>query len=118
MLTKIIFTLIVIVIVALVFRNKQASRPAEKVQPTDVGSLSTRTVAYCILALLITISITVFIFSYRADNQIITIRVISEDGNSTIYQAKQKFIKGRQFQTLDGTQVSLGESDRIEKDNP
>ena len=60
------------------------------------------------------ISITVFIVSYQSDNKIINIRVIAEDGMSTLYQAKQKSIKGRHFVTLDGRQVTLGGSDRIE----
>ena len=60
------------------------------------------------------ISVTVFIVSYQSDNKIINILVIAEDGMSTLYQAKQKSIKGRRFVTLDGRQVTLGESDRIE----
>jgi hypothetical protein len=115
MLTKVFFTLAVIIVVALVFRTKQAAQtaPAPK-QSSDQGSLSTRIVAYFILGALVVISITVFVVDYRSDNQIIDIRVIAEDGIGTMYQARQKSIKGRRFVTLDGKQVTLGESDRIE----
>ncbi len=118
MLTKIVFTLLVMVVVALVFRNKHSGRTApEQTVSIEPGAFSTRAVAYGILGILVTISITVFIFSYHSDNRIVTIRVIAEDGISTIYQARQKFIKGRQFVTLDGTRVTLGQSDRIEKED-
>ncbi len=135
MITKILFTLTVIIMVVLVFRQKRFRRHGDKApqstpntpkktsapphqqsrQKTDQsGSLSTRTVTYCILAVLVAISITVFIVSYQSDNKIINIRVIAENGIITLYQAKQKSIKGRHFLTLDGRQVTLGESDRIE----
>ncbi|WP_424947348.1 hypothetical protein [Candidatus Spongiihabitans sp.] len=135
MITKVLFTLTVIIVVVLVFRHRHDQRRGNKApqstrntpkktseQPhrqaqrktSQPGSLSTRTVAYCILAVLMAISITVFILSYQSDNKIIDIRVIAEDGMSTLYQAKQKSIKGRHFVTLDGRQVTLGASDRIE----
>ncbi len=115
MLTKIIFTLFVIVVVALVFRTKSESKkPAVKTVNEEQGSLSTRTVTYGILGLLVVISVVLFVFDYKSDNTIVNIRVISEDGSGTTYQAKQKSIKGRNFVTLDGKQVTLGESDRIE----
>lgn len=124
MITKILFTLAVVIVVALVFRHRshgdkvaQSSEGSSKGAnqgKTNRGSLSTRTVAYCILVVLVALSTTIFMVSYKSDNKIINIRVIAEDGMSTIYQAKQKSIKGRRFITLDGKQVTLGESDRIE----
>ena len=117
MLTKILFTLAVIVVVAMVFRTKTTPNAAP-VNPAieHNSSLSVRVVTYGILGVLLLISAVVFIFKYQSDNTIINIRVISEDGTSTIYQAHQKTIKGRQFTTLDNRQVTLGESDRIEMD--
>ena len=85
-------------------------------QPSIIcrGSLSVKTVAYLIVGILVIISATIFVFKYQSDNRIVNIRVIAEDGTSTVYQARQKEIKGRQFLTLDNKQVTLGESDRIE----
>lgn len=119
MLTKILFTLAVIIVVVLVFRNKRGAQAAHSPnqspeQASASGSLSTRIVAYVILGVLVAISISVFVINYQSDNQIITIKVIAEDGMSTVYQAKQKSIKGRHFVTLDGRQVALGNSDRME----
>ena len=118
MLTKIFFTIVVIVIVALVFRTKAAPQKAKIVeQEESEGSLSVRTVAYIIIVALVVISSTIFYFKYQSDNKIINIRIISDDGTSTVYQAHQKSIKGRQFETLDHRKVTLGESDRIEMED-
>lgn len=122
MIIKILFTLTVIIVVVLIFRQKRARHGDKTAQSSQQsaqktnqsGSLSTRTVAYGILAILMALSITLFIVSNKSDNKITNIRVIAEDGMSTHYQAKQKSIKGRRFVTLDGKQVTLGESDRIE----
>ena len=117
MLTKIFFTILVIVIVALVFRTKAAPQKAKVVELEEPdGSLSVRTVSYIIIVVLIIVSSTIFYFKYQSDNKIINIRVISDDGTSTIYQAHQKSIKGRQFETLDHRKVTPGESDRVEMD--
>ena len=115
MLTKILFTLVVMIVVALVFKTKTApkARVIEVSEPEE-GSLSVKTVAYLIVGILVIISATIFVFKYQSDNRIINIRVIAEDGTSTVYQARQKEIKGRQFLTLDNKKVTLGESDRIE----
>ena len=115
MLTKILFTLVVIIVVALVFKTKTAPKArVVEAQAEQEGSLSVKTVAYLIVGILIIISGTIFVFKYQSDNRIVNIRVIAEDGASTVYQARQKEIKGRQFRTLDNKQVTLGESDRIE----
>ena len=118
MLTKIFFTILVIIIVALVFRTKTTPQKAKVVESEESdGSLSVRTVAYIIIAVLVIVSSTIFYFKYQSDNKIINIRVISDDGTSTVYQAQQKSIKGRQFETLDHRKVTLGESDRVEMED-
>ena len=118
MLTKILFTLAVIIVVALYYRTKQAPKArSTKTREDDNVSLSVRTVTYMLIGVLILLSATVFFFKYRSDNKIVNIRVVAEDGNSTLYQARQKTIKGRQFVTLDEKKVTLGESDRFEIDD-
>ena len=115
MLIKILFTILVITVVVLIFRIKASPARPKAVDSTEIpGSLSVRTVTLLILAVLMAISATIFIFQYRTDNRIINIKVFDTDGTSTIYQARQKSIKGRQFETLDKHLITLGESDRIE----
>ncbi|MCY3768788.1 MAG: hypothetical protein OXG56_05415 [Gammaproteobacteria bacterium] len=118
MLAKILFTLLVILVVALVFRTKQGVRqPARDREPDGTHSLSPQGVAYGLIGLLLLISVAVFVIKHQSDNRIVNISVIAKDGESTLYQARHKDIKGRQFLTLDGKQVALGENDRVEMEN-
>ncbi len=118
MLTKILFTLLVIIVVALIFKTKTAATPSlMKPSVEQQGSLSVKAMTYFIIGILLVLGGAVFVVKYQADNRIVTIKIISEDGADKIYQAKQKAIKGRNFTTLDNTQVTLGESDRVEMVN-
>jgi len=118
MLTKILFTVIVIVGVAIFYRQK-----AEKEGPTRAqqaaaqeaeASVSPHTLAYIIIGVLVAISIAVFAVSWQRDNRVVNIRVTAESGDVVTYQAYQKDIKGRSFVSLSGSQITLGESDRVE----
>ncbi len=69
MLTKLLLTLSVIIVVALVYRHKRNDEKPlshEQVleQADEYGALSTRAVAYIILGVLLVISATVFVIKY------------------------------------------------------
>ncbi len=116
MLTKIIFTLAVIVIVALIFRTK--TRPTRLGNTTDnvkdSGGISARFVAYTLLALVIATSAMVFVLHWNEQHRIMNIQVTDSQGQSVTYQAYKKSIDGRRFTTLDDVAVTLGADDRIE----
>ncbi len=122
MLIKILFTLLVIVGVLLFFRNKSEIKAKPDTTKTAkegaTRSLSTRTISYLMLAVLIAISALIFVLNHHDENRIVNIRVIADSGTLTDYQARHKTIKGRQFKTLDGKLITLGESDRIEMVTP
>ena len=118
MLTKILFTLAVILVVALVFRVKNT--PAKPVKPTAAqtqnrkGGVSAAMVAYTLLGLVIAISALVFVLHWQDQHQVIDIQVTNSQGNALKYQAYKKAIEGRRFTTIDGVSVDLADSDRIE----
>lgn len=116
MLIKIIFTLAVIVIVALIFRTK--AQPARPRHPIDddknSGGVSARFVAYTLLALVIATSALVFVLHWNEQHRIMNIQVTDSQGQSLTYQAYKKSIDGRRFTTLDDVAVTLGADDRIE----
>ena len=117
MLTKILFTLLVIIGVAVFYRNKSAAATAKSRSippPTQDNSLPTRTLAYILIGLLITISIGIFAYNWHQQNRIIDIKVTSESGEVIHYQARHRDIHGRKFTSLEGINVTLGQSDRIE----
>ncbi|MGI9319332.1 MAG: hypothetical protein ACR2QW_18540 [bacterium] len=116
MLTKILFTLLVIIGVAIFYRNKStATAVAAKAKPVEAeGSLPTRTLAYILIGVLIAISASIFVYSRHQDNRIINIKVTSEGGDVVHYQARHRDIKGRNFKSLEGINVTLGQGDRVE----
>ena len=116
MLTKILFTLVVIVVVALVFRNKSATRKPvpSKTEPAAETGVQSRTVIYALLGLIVAISALVFALHWQDQHQIINIRVTNGAGETVNYQAYKKSVDGRRFTTLDGREVTLGDGDRVE----
>ena len=116
MLTKILFTALVIFSVYAFYRLKRnlpqvQSRARQAAQASPVG----RYTAYGFIALLLVVSGVIFLYQWQQAHKIVTIRVI--DGNSTnvtIYKAYQKSIKGNRFESLDGKSVVLGEAERVE----
>ena len=69
---------------------------------------------YAILGLMVVVSLLVFTLHWQDEHQIINIQVTDSSGNTKHYQAYKKSIKGRNFDTLEGIQVTLGDSDRLE----
>ena len=118
MLTKILFTLAVILVVALVFRVKNTPAKPVKPQaaqaPNSKGGVSAAIAAYTLLGLVIAISALVFLLHWQDQHQVIDIQVTNSQGNNLNYQAYKKSVEGRRFTTIDGVSVDLADSDRIE----
>jgi hypothetical protein len=117
MLLKILFTLAVILVVAVIFRTKsQGQKPLPPGSATDSsgGGVSSRTVIYTLLGLIISISVLIFVLHWSNQRQIINIRVTDSQGETINYQAYRKTIEGRRFTTLGGIDVTLGTNDRVE----
>jgi len=122
MITKIFFTMLVIVIVGMIFRSQTQTRtqqtPArakkEAAPDSDASSLAPKTVAYLLIALLIVVSGVVYYFSWSDANTLVKLRVINASGVLSEYQAYRKDIKGREFTSIDGIQIQLADSDRLE----
>lgn len=117
MLTKVLFTLAVIIVIALVFRHKgekAAANAPRKVKAQDQGGINSRTVIYSLLGLILAISALLFVLHWQDQHEIVNIEVTDGSGNTVAYQAYKKSIEGRQFTTLDGRKVTLGDNDRVE----
>lgn len=117
MLLKILFTLAVILAVALIFRVKnprQKPAPPQGVKNLTRNGVSSRVVVYSLLGLIVSISILIFALHWSKQHQIINIRVTDSQGTIINYQAYRKSIEGRRFTTLDDVKVTLGANDRIE----
>ena len=117
MLLKVLFTLAVMLAVAVIFRVKNQPQKSSLPNATtdrSRGGVSSRAVIYTLLGLIISISILIFVLHWSNQRQIINIRVTNSQGETTNYQAYRKTIEGRRFTTLGGIDVTLGASDRVE----
>ena len=121
MITKILFTMAVIILVGMIFKSQGQDRPGSKHAKKDAEevsgtqkSLAPRTVAYLLVGLLIIVSGVVYYFSWSDSRQIVTLRVISAGGTLSEYQAYRKDIKGREFTSVGGMLIQLADSDRLE----
>jgi hypothetical protein len=121
MITKIFFTMLVIIIVGMIFRSQSQSKDSPRSRQSNVrenkdesASLAPKTVAYMLVGLLIVVSGMVYYFSWLDSNQLVTLRVINAGGTLSEYQAYRKDIKGREFNAIDGTFIRLADTDRLE----
>ena len=116
MLTKLLFTGIVILVVYAYYRYRgsAAMRGKKIVAEAKPGKIGPMAVAGFIVLLLL-VSGGVYLYQWQQAHQVVTIRVIEgATGNVTVYQAYRKSIKGNRFESLDGKTVVLGEAERVE----
>ncbi|GAH09201.1 unnamed protein product, partial [marine sediment metagenome] len=104
MITKIFFTMLVIIVVGMIFKSQNQgkaaateSQKAANEKPDKTASLAPKTVAYLLIGLLIVVSGVVGYFSWSDSNQVVTLRVINAGGTLSEYQAYRKDIRGREF---------------------
>lgn len=115
MLTKILFTIAVIVVVLLIYQAR--FRKSVQQVPQKIGSSTSKAskfAIYSVVAVLALAGAGVFVYNWWLENTVVTIRVISPTNEVVSYQAHRKDISGRTFTTLDGKMVTLGDSDRVE----
>ncbi len=117
MLTKILFTALVIVIVAVLFRvrTRTVKSPPAAAAAQANSRFTPQLIAYLFVGIILTVSGLIYYLHWRDEHRIVTIRVInSATGEAASYQAYRKSIEGRRFETLDGRAVTLGDADRVE----
>lgn len=119
MLTKLLFTLAVVIAVLLFYQfRRRASQPQpNKKSAKQEGSWwsTPRFAAWLYLGLLVGLGVVVFTINWINDHQVLQIRVINgSTGEVSHYQAERNMVEGRHFQTLDGRKVTIGESERME----
>lgn len=113
MLTKLLFTALVVAGVYALYRlrDRTASQRSKPHQPAD--NRFGRMVSYGFVGVLIMISAIGYYFHWRAQRQVVSVRVLGS-GNLTTYQVYRHSIDGRQLRTVDGRRVILGAGERLE----
>ncbi len=125
MLTKILFTALVVAVVYALYRFRSRTAQGAAAAPAKPAAIQSkehsghsrlgRIAAYGLVALIIAISSVFYYLHWREQHTVVTIRVIDgRSGNATVYKAYKKSITGSRFESLDGKTVILGEAERVE----
>lgn len=123
MITKLLLTLGVIAIAWLVLRNRSrrgqvaaGERAAQLAAPAERRrDGAPRLAAYTLVVFMILGSGLFLYFQWRDEYRIVTVEVINtQTGHSVSYQARRGDVDARSFLTLDGRQVNVAETERIE----
>jgi hypothetical protein len=129
MITKILFTISVIVGVALFMRMKNAgnatsssngsrsSRPAKPAQPSEKEKMF-RQGAWIFMIVMGLSALTMAVYELGAQYETVNVHVVNtQTGERVTYQAEHKDIKSNQFTTLEGRTIYIADVERIEVEN-
>ena len=121
MLTKILFTGLVIVVVFLVARirtnlvARRAVIEARSPGPVNRSSPRSRTLAYLIAVGLVASALSGYFWYWSNWREAVSVVVINTvTGETVTYEVHKGSIHDREFQTTDGVRVTLSEGDRVE----
>jgi hypothetical protein len=120
MIGKVLFTLAVILVVALIWRTKQGTRSAQALPPRVInppqgGRSPIRYLAYAVVVLLLLASGYLLYDHWRDSSEVIFIRVVdARSGRAAEYRAERGDIQDREFVTTDGRRIVLAETERLE----
>ena len=116
MLTKILFTLAVIAVVfAMVrFRDRPARRPAP-LPVKKTGRPWIKVLAIAVIVLMLAGTAVIIYLNWRDSHQIMQVQVIdSGSGRVSNYKVYRGELQERRFVTVNGRQVQLAETERLE----
>ena len=120
MLTKLLFTALVIAVVYAVYRTRLGGRPGvrsvgARVVPSRPPSRIGYWAAYGFVGTLALVSAGLYYLHWQEQHRVVTIKVVDgRTGEAVVYRAYKKSISGDRFETLDGRDVRLGASERVE----
>ena len=120
MVGKVLFTLAVILLVALIWRTRRPldpgdRRPPRLINPPPAQRSSLRALALAVVVLMVLASAFLLYDHWRDTSEVIFIRVVdASSGRATEYRAQRGDIQDREFVTTDGRRIVLAETERLE----
>jgi hypothetical protein len=115
MLTKLLFTALVIAGVYALYRFRGRTGPQRSQPDHPADNRFGRLVSYGFVGVLIMISAVGYYFHWQSQRQVVSVRVIdSGTGNFATYQVYRHSVEGRHLRTVDGRTVRLGAGERLE----
>ena len=120
MLTKILFTALVIalVIAGTRLQRSRAVARANRVDDADeglLGKIPMRRIAYVTAAVLLISAVAFYVNFWRDWHEVVTVRVVNtQSGDSAEYRVYKGTIEARGFETVDGWKVRVSDLERLE----
>lgn len=121
MIGKVLFTLGVVLVVALIWRTRQPRPAPGDAQPRLINPQrrrkldALRYLAIAVVAVLLAASVYLLYDHWRDRHEVVFVRVIdASTGRSQDYRARRGDIEDRRFVTEDGRQIVLAETERLE----
>jgi hypothetical protein len=117
MITKILFTILVVVGTILFFRKQRTQQVRHSSAPAVMseGQKMFRQGAYLFMLFMVLSAIAVFVFKLGDDYATVNVHVINtQTGKRITYKAEQKDIQSNHFKTLEGRTVFVADIERIE----
>jgi len=117
MITKILFTIVVVLGTIIFFKKTRGQQVARSSAPAVMseGQKMFRQGAYLFMILMVISAIGVFVFKLGDDYATVNVHVINtQTGERVTYQAEQKQIKSDRFKTVDGKTVFVADIERVE----
>jgi hypothetical protein len=118
MITKILFTILIIVAALLFVRHKSSlnRRPESERQAQQQESRKgAMLVAIAFVSLTLAVSAGLYYAHWQERHRIFTVQIInSHTGDEQTFHVYQGDIDGRRFRTIDGRQINLSDSERME----
>lgn len=122
MIKQALITLLVAVIVIIVARAKRARAEKRVREPLNAADeepwyqSTTAIVGFIFAGIVILSTAGVTWLRYQHANEVVRIEVVEpSSGTRAVYQVRRKDLGEREFRTIDGRQVSLASSDRVER---
>lgn len=119
---QLVLTAVVIVAVALVWRQVRTGPQRESQSSQGTSTLSTPAlVGYGLVAVMVLISAAAFYWQWQAANHIVRVEVTNPGtGETQTYDVRRKAIDNgrRSFETTSGREVTLGADERVEVVDP
>lgn len=121
MLTKILFTALVIVVVFAVTRirgqyvRSRPPHPPTLLAPALAPRVRPRAAVYLVASALVISAVLGYFFFWSRWHEVVTVRVINtQSGETLTYQVHKGSIHEREFQTTDGWKVAVSDAERVE----
>jgi hypothetical protein len=117
MIIKILFTLLIVAGVYVLTAHRRAAnepRPRAKASGPMAEDRTVRLALWFFVAMTVMGGLVYAWWEWQAAHRILDIRVIGSGGEVATYRAYRSDVRGRRFATLDGRQVTIADSERIE----